>query len=158
MGERNITATESCATAERRGWFYAKAKRRIGWHREKAGTIEWRHEVLKDELAPGVLPCRRFGTDAAWLRLVVISHSVLTVLKRLALQAELQTARPKRLRFLIFHRAGRLIQHARRLVLRVVTRAVRLSVWIDARESCRCPLEPLRFEKKPCDPLWQYGP
>jgi len=32
----------------------------IQWHREKAGTIELVHDVLKNELAAGVLPCGRF--------------------------------------------------------------------------------------------------
>lgn len=42
-------------------------------HREKAGTVEMVHDVLKNELAAGVLPCGRFGANAAWLRLAVIT-------------------------------------------------------------------------------------
>lgn len=110
-----------------------KASKLIDWHREKAGTMELLHDVLKNELAAGVLPCGRFGADAAWLRLAVISHNVMTALKRLALPAELLTARPKRLRFLMFNIAGRLIEHARRRVLRVATLAERLAEWIEAR-------------------------
>lgn len=47
-------------------------------------------------------------------------HDVLTALKRLALPAELLHARPKRLRFLIFHTPGKLIHHARQTILRWV--------------------------------------
>jgi hypothetical protein len=94
-----------------------KPGRLIQWHREKAGTIEGVHDVLKNELAGGVMPCKYFGANAAWLRLAVISHNVLTALKRLALPAELLRARPKRLRFLIFNTAGRLVHHARSLML-----------------------------------------
>ena len=75
-----------------------KPGRLIQWHREKAGTIEGVHDVVKNELAGGVMPCKYFGANAAWLRLAVISHNVLTALKRLALPAELLRARPKRLR------------------------------------------------------------
>ena len=75
------------------------APKLIQWHREKAGTVELVHDVLKNELAAGVLPCGRFGANAAWLRLSVITHNVLTALKRLALPAEYLSARPKRLRF-----------------------------------------------------------
>ena len=57
----------------------------IEWHREKAGTIEGVHDVLKNELAAGVLPSKYFGANAAWLRLAVIAYNVLTALKRLAL-------------------------------------------------------------------------
>ena len=60
-----------------------------------------------------------FGANAAWLRLAVIAHNVLQALKRLALPAELLTARPKRLVFLLFNMPGRLVHHARRLILRV---------------------------------------
>ncbi len=109
-----------------------KASRLIEWHREKAGTIEGVHDVLKNELAAGVMPSKYFGTNAAWLRLAVIAHNVMTALKRLALPAELLTARPKRLRFLIFNTPGRLVHHARRLVLRLATTAERLAEWLEA--------------------------
>jgi hypothetical protein len=95
----------------------------IEWHREKAGTIERVHDVMKNELAAGVLPSKYFGAKAAWLRLAVIAHNVLTALKRLALPADLLTARPKRLRFLIFNTAGRLVHQARQLSLRSATAA-----------------------------------
>ena len=46
-----------------------KAGRLIQWHREKAGTVEGVHDVVKNELAGGVMPCKYFGANAAWLRL-----------------------------------------------------------------------------------------
>jgi hypothetical protein len=94
-------------------------KRLLEWHREKAGTIEAIHDVLKNELAAGVLPCGRFGANAAWLRLAVLTHNVLTALKRMALPEEYLSARPKRLRFLIFNTVGRIIHHARRVLCRI---------------------------------------
>ncbi len=109
-----------------------KTNRLIEWHREKAGTIEAVHDVLKNELAAGVMPSKYFGTNAAWLRLAVLAHNALTALKRLALPAELLTARPKRLRFLIFNTPGRLVHHARRMVLRLATTAARLADWLEA--------------------------
>jgi hypothetical protein len=99
-------------------WDWAP-KRLLEWHREKAGTIEAIHDVLKNELAAGVLPCGRFGANAAWLRLAVLTHNVLTALKRMALPAEYLAARPKRLRFLIFNTAGRIVHHARRVICRI---------------------------------------
>jgi hypothetical protein len=108
------------------------AARVIQWHREKAGTVEGVHDVIKNELGGGVLPSKYFGANAAWLRLAVISHNVLTALKRLALPAELLTARPKRLRFLIFHTPGRLVHHARKLVLRVAATMEWIAVWRNA--------------------------
>ena len=109
-----------------------KAGRLIEWHREKAGTIEGVHDVLKNELGAGVMPSKYFGANAAWLRMAAIAHNVMTALKRLALPAELLTARPKRLRFLIFNTPGRLVHHARRMVLRLATTAARLAEWLEA--------------------------
>ena len=100
-----------------------EAARLIEWQREKAGTVEMVHDVLKNDLGAGVLPSKYFGANAAWLRLVVIAHNVLTALKWIALPAELLTARPKRLRFLIFNTPGRLVHHARRLLLRLAAAA-----------------------------------
>ncbi len=112
-------------------WDWTPA-RWIQWHREKAGTIEAVHDVLKNELAAGVLPCKYFGANAAWLRLAVIAHNLLTAMKRLALPAELLTARPKRLRFLIFNTAGRVVHHARKWMLCLARSAQQLAEWIEA--------------------------
>jgi len=108
------------------------APRLIEWHREKAGTIEGVHDVLKNELGAGVMPCKYFGADAAWLRLAVLTHNVLTALKRVALPAELLTARPKRLRFLILQTPGRVVQHARQTILRLAATAARIAEWLEA--------------------------
>lgn len=104
-------------------------KKLLQWHREKAGSIEAAHDVIKNELAGGVMPCGRFGANAAWLRLAVLSYNLLTALKRLALPPELLTARPKRLRFLIFNTPGKLVHHARRTFLRLVRSWNRFGNW-----------------------------
>jgi len=93
--------------------FDFDGKRLLEWHREKAGSIEALHHALKNELAAGVLPCARFGANAAWLRMAVITHNVLTGLKRVALKPEYLRARAKRLRFQIFCSPGKLVHHAR---------------------------------------------
>ena len=115
------------------------AKRLLQWHREKAGSIEAVHDVLKNELGAGVLPSKHFGADAAWFRLAVITHNVLTGLKRLALPPELLKARPKRLRFLIFTTPGRLVEHARRTKLRIVRGWNRFTNWLPAIRALPAP-------------------
>lgn len=107
----------------------------IQWHREKAGTVEMVHDVLKNELAAGVLPCGRFGANAAWLRLAVITHNVLTALKRLALPAEYLPARPKRLRFQFFNLAGRVAHHARTIRLRLAALIERIDEMVQAFQA-----------------------
>jgi len=112
----------------------------LQWHREKAGSIEAIHDVLKDELGAGVLPSKYFGANAAWLRLAVITHNVLSGLKRLALPAELLQARPKRLRFLIFTTPGKLVQHARRTTLRLMRSWNRFTNWLPAIRELPAPV------------------
>jgi len=105
----------------------------LSWHRKKAGTIEGVNDVIKNELAGGVMPCGRFGANAAWLRLAVISFNLIVMLKLLALPTEVAAARPKRLRFLLFNTAGKVVHHARKVMLKIVTTAQRLTdYWINA--------------------------
>jgi len=91
----------------------------LQWHREKAGTVEHAHHVLKHELAAAALPSGKFGANAAWFRLNVLTYNLLTALKRLTLPGDLRTARPKRLRFLLFNTVGKVVAHARRTLLRL---------------------------------------
>jgi len=78
----------------------------LEWHRGKAGTVEQSHRVVKDELAAGVYPSGKFGANAAWLRLQVLTANLLVLLKAAALDEEYRHARPKRLRFAIFNHSG----------------------------------------------------
>jgi len=94
----------------------------LQWHRGKAGTIEHVHRLLKDELAAGVYPSAKFGANAAWLRLQVLTLNLLELLKASALDASYRSARPKRLRFAIFTQFGRVVRHARSQVVRIATR------------------------------------
>jgi Transposase DDE domain group 1 len=108
------------------------SKKLLEWHREKAGSIEALHHVLKNELAAGVMPCGRFGANAAWLRFAVLTHNVLTALKRIALPAPWLRARPKRLRFQIFYSPGKLVHHARQVLLKVARLRDQLAEWANA--------------------------
>jgi hypothetical protein len=95
----------------------------IRWHREKAGTVEHTHHVLKNELAAAALPSGKFGANAAWFRLNVLTYNLLRALKRLALPGDLSEARPKRLRFLVFNTVGKVLHHAHRTLLRLTSAA-----------------------------------
>ena len=94
-------------------------ERLLRWQRERCGTVEKTHDVIKNELGGGVMPSKRFGANAAWWRLAVLTYYLLEVLKRLALPEALSDARPKRLRFVLFRLAGRVVDHARKLWLKL---------------------------------------
>jgi hypothetical protein len=105
----------------------------VHWHREKAGTIEHVHRSMKDELGAGVLPCQRFGANAAWFRINALTYNVLTFLKRRALPTRYRDARPKRLRFEVFTMPGRLTSHQRQLSVNVSCDSQRLEELVVAR-------------------------
>jgi hypothetical protein len=84
------------------------------------------HDVTKNELGAAIPPCGRFGANAAWYRLSLLTYNVLSAMKSLVLPPHLSAARPKRLRFTVFTLAGRLL-------VRVGAEAERLAGLIAAR-------------------------
>lgn len=97
----------------------------IRWHREKAGTIEHAHDVLKNGLAAGAFPSGKFGANAAWFRLNAMLYNLLSLLKRETLPGEFHAAKPKRLRFVLLNTVGRLVRHAGETLLRVASAPIR---------------------------------
>ncbi len=115
----------------------------VRWHREKAGTIEHVHRVMKDELGAGVMPSGRFGVNAAWFRINALTFNVLTVLKHRALPERYRVARPKRLRFEVFTLPGRLAVHQNRLSVGISASEQRIRELVAARERLLIPAPPV---------------
>lgn len=114
----------------------------IRWHRKKAGTIELIHDVSKNELGARVPPSGKFGANAAWYRLSLLTLNVLAAMKLHALAPALRKARPKRLRFALFTLAGKIASHSGKLVVYVGERAEQLAGLIAARAKLAA-LKPL---------------
>jgi hypothetical protein len=106
----------------------------IRWYWKKAGSIEHVHDETKNGLGAGVLPCGQFGANAAWYRLSLLAYNVATVVRRHALPPEEQSARVKRLRFLLFNVVATLTTHARSLIARVSEIMLRRVRWFEARQ------------------------
>lgn len=105
----------------------------LRWHWQKAGTIEMVHDVTKNELAARVPPCGRFGADAAWYRISLLSYNLLSAMKSVALPNALSNARPKRLRFSLFNIAGRIVSRGGKIILRIAVEIERIVKLSEAR-------------------------
>jgi len=115
---------------EEDGWDGGRV---IRWQRQKQGTVEQAHKVMKDELAAGHLPCGRFGANAAWWRLNAIVFAVLEYLKAAALPKEMRPLRPKALRFHVLNLCGRVVESGRQLFLQISTELPGAQLLADAR-------------------------
>jgi len=91
----------------------------LRWQRERCGSVEKVHDVLKNDLAGGVMPCGRFYANAAWWRLNCLCYNVISIMKRKALPQSFWPVRMKALRFHLIGVAGKVVSHARMTFLRI---------------------------------------
>ncbi len=91
----------------------------IRWYRQRCGKGEEVHGVLKEDLAGGRLPSGQFGVNAAWWAIAVLAFNLNSALKQLALGGEWVSKRLKALRFGLINLAGRVVRHARTLIIRL---------------------------------------
>lgn len=89
------------------------------WHRKRCGDSEKVHSVEKSELAGGQFPSQKFGANAAWWQIMVLAFNLNTLMKQLALPEPYKNKARKGLRFHIIGLAGRVVQHARGLLIKV---------------------------------------
>ena len=84
-------------------------------HRQRA-HIEDR---IRDDKDTGLskFPFKEFALNEVWLQIVMLAHDLIVWTQALALTGELAKAEPKRLRYRLFHLAGRLAFHGRRAKL-----------------------------------------
>lgn len=114
------------------GW---NGERLLRWQRERCGTVEKVIDVLKNDLATGSVPCKRFFADAAWFRLNVLAYNVLAVMKRQSLPCSWWATRLKALRFHLLHVAGRLLVHGRRIYLKIAKGHPSFPLYQEARKK-----------------------
>ena len=127
----------------------------IWWLRERCGKSEEVHSVMKSDLAGGQLPSGRdlpkvpsgeagwngkarvFGANAAWWALMILAHNLNTAMKRLVLGTGWLTKRMKALRFRLIGLPGRVVSHARKLIIRLGAGTEALGLIVSARQAIR---------------------
>jgi hypothetical protein len=91
----------------------------LRWQRERCGSVEKVHDVVKNDLAGSVMPCGRFYANAAWWRLNCLCYNVISIMKRKALPKSFWPVRMKALRFHLIGVAGKVVSHARMTFLKI---------------------------------------
>lgn len=90
----------------------------LNWSRQRCGTVEWAHDLMKNDFAARVLPCGRFGANAAWYRFNVLAFNLKVAMAKIGLPDFIR-ARPHTFRMRLLQVAGRVISHSRRLTMRM---------------------------------------
>ena len=89
----------------------------VWWYRQRCGKGEEVHAVLKEDLAGGRLPSGLFGANAAWWAITTLAFNLNSAMKQLALGQEWVSRRLKAVRFGVINLPGRVVRHARKLVI-----------------------------------------
>ena len=91
----------------------------ILWQRGRCGKSEEAHSVMKEDLAGGKLPSGKFGVNAAWWWIMVLSLNLNQVMKQLVLGHRWTARRLKAIRFALINLPARVMEHARQLTIRL---------------------------------------
>ena len=75
--------------------------------------------LMKGDFAGGQLPSAKFGANAAWWSLMILSVNFQSIMKRLVLGDTFMTKRMKAVRHALINTAGRIVHHSRQFCLRV---------------------------------------
>jgi hypothetical protein len=105
----------------------------IGWYRERCGKSEEAHSIMKEDLAGGKLPSGLFGANAAWWQIMILAFNVNSAMKRLVLGGNWVNRRMKAIRFWLINVPGRVLRHARSLVVRLVGGHPSNEILLEAR-------------------------
>jgi len=91
----------------------------IWWLRRRCGNSEQAHDVMKHDLGGGTFPSGVLGANAAWWAIMLIAFNLNTMMKRLVLGRTWVRRRMKAIRYHLVNVAGRVVDHARQLSMRV---------------------------------------
>jgi len=101
----------------------------VVFHHARCGKSEEVNLILKEELGGGHVASGKFGAEAAWWNIAVMSFSLLNLFKRNFLPEESHACRPKAMRYAFFVMIGRFVSHARKMVMKVYGTAERVIEW-----------------------------
>src|SRR5208283_3942058 len=91
----------------------------IDWLYERCGKSEEAHSAMKTDFAGGRFPSGDFGENAAWWWIMILAYNLNSLMKRLVLGESWINKRMKAIRLGLINIAARVIEHSRRLLVKV---------------------------------------
>jgi hypothetical protein len=91
----------------------------IPWLYQRCGKSEEAHAVMKSDFAGGRFPSGDFGENAAWWWIMILSYNLNVLMKRLALGESWADKRMKAIRFGLINISAQVVEHSRRLWVRI---------------------------------------
>ena len=104
----------------------------IHWYRGRCGKSEEAHSIMKEDLAGGHLPSKRFGANAAWWLVMILAMNLHAAMKLLVLGESWVPRRMKAVRLWFITVPALVISHARTLTLRLGAHAASARLLIEA--------------------------
>lgn len=95
------------------------AEELIPWLYQRCGKSEQAHDAMKNDFAGGRFPSGDFGENAAWWWIMVLSYNLNVLMKRLVLGESWVDKRMKAIRFGLINISARVVEHSRRLWVRL---------------------------------------
>lgn len=105
----------------------------IHWLYERCGKSEEAHSAMKNDFAGGRFPSGDFGENAAWWWIMILAYNLNVLMKRLVLGESWINKRMKAIRFALINVAARVIEHSRRLFIRISANNPSSELLIGAR-------------------------
>ena len=109
----------------------------IRWYRGRCGKCEEVHAAMKNDLAGGQLPSGQFGANAAWWGITVLAYNLNSLMKRLAMPEGWVQKQLKAIRFGLINVAGRVVTHARHLIIRLSQGHPACRLLVEVRQRIR---------------------
>jgi len=102
------------------------AETTLVWYRQRGEVSENGIKELKIGFGMERMPCGQFEANAAFFRIGVIAHNLFVLFKHSVLGEDWQRHRVVTVRWRLFHLPGKVVRHARKLVLKIAAEFVEL--------------------------------
>ena len=113
------------------------AREVIGQHNGRGQSENW-HKELKLDVGMEQMPCGQKEANALYFAIGVLAYNLAQLLKRQVLPESYRTATLATLRWKVYRLAGKLVRHARGLILQIKADTEKWRMLQLARRQCAC--------------------